>query len=235
MLNSYPLSGAFIFYSPLDVVSGDFFWFTRKDDYAIICCADCTGHGVPGAFMSMIASTILTGICDNLKTFQIDPSDILEKLDSSLIENLSHNRSQTGAAKDGCDISIAVINMLNHTLMTASAKRPVLIIKDGQLTTIKGTKRSIGDIEPFIRERAFTTTTMQLSKGDTVYMYTDGYSDQFGGQTGEKLKNTKIEKVVKSIYADDMDEQSLTIQELFTQWKADYPQTDDVLFIGIKI
>lgn len=233
-LDSFPITGSFIFYSPLDVVSGDFYWFTRKNDYLIICCADCTGHGIPGAFMSMIASTILNDICNKSKD-DVSPATILEQLDSKLIENLAHNKSENGMSKDGLDISIVSINTKTKKVVSSSAKRPIIIIKDQEIINIRGTRRSIGDTEEIIRTRPFVDTETQLHEGDVVYMFTDGYSDQFGGNNGAKMKNNKIKKFLRAIHDDSMDEQSLTVQELFTQWKGDYPQTDDVLFIGIKL
>ena len=234
-LNEYPISGSFIFYSPLDVVSGDFFWFTRKGENLIVCCADCTGHGVPGAFMSMMAVTIINDICDRITVEQPDPSKMLEKLDQTLVENLAHNMSQSGNSKDGLDISIAVLNLDTHVLQIAAARRPVIIVNSMTSQTIRGSKRSIGERDPRVRSRAFETHTIQMKPGDCFYMYSDGYSDQFGGLNGEKMKNGKIEKFLMQIHDDDMDEQSLTVQELFTQWKGDFPQIDDVLFIGIKV
>lgn len=233
-LNQYQITGSFIFHSPLDVVSGDFYWFTQKGDNLIVCCADCTGHGVPGAFMSMIASTILTDIC-NKSNNNILPSEILTQLDEKLIENLAHNRTESGASKDGLDISIVSINLKTKKVVSSAARRPIIIIKDQDILHIQGTKRSIGDTEDILRSRNFTDTETQLHTNDVIYMYTDGYSDQFGGSDGAKMKNTKIKKFLRAIHDDDMDEQSLTVQELFTQWKGDYPQTDDVLFIGIKL
>lgn len=233
-LNSYPISGSFIFHSPLDIVSGDFYWFTKKGDTLIVCCADCTGHGIPGAFMSMIATTILNDIC-NKADDDIKPSEILERMDAMIIENLTHNNNEPDPVKDGLDISIVSINLNTYETTIGAARRPVIVIKDNDILTIKGTKRSIGDTEPIIRERKFTDTTIKLHKDDVIYMYTDGYNDQFGGQDGGKMKNQKIKKFLRAIHDDDMDEQCLTVQELFTQWKSDYPQTDDVLFIGIKL
>ncbi len=234
-LNNFPISGSFVFYSPLDIVSGDFLWFTKKNDYIIICCADCTGHGVPGAFMSMIAATILNDICDRMSGSSVDPAAMLENLDHSLVENLAHNRSESGDAKDGLDVSIVALNLETHQFISSSARRPVVVVKNDEIFVIRGTKRSIGDLEPNIRIRRFENSTFQLSKGDKFYLYTDGYSDQFGGQHGDKMKSSKIENFLSAIRNDDMDEQLLSIQELFMQWKGDYPQTDDVLFVGVCV
>lgn len=232
-LNAFPISGSFVFYSPLDVVSGDFFWYTCRGNTLIVCCADCTGHGVPGALLSMISATILNNICTNLGEADIDPGAILEKLDGSLIENLTHNREQN--AKDGLDVALVALDLATHTVKIASARRPVVLVKDGELSTIKGTRRSIGDLEPVVRQRKFETTKLQLRKGDKIYLYTDGYSDQFGGQNGEKLKNSMVERFLLKICDDDMDQQSLSIQEMFVQWKGDFPQTDDVTFVGLSV
>lgn len=232
-LNEY-VSEAFVFYSPLDVVSGDFYWFTPKGDYLIVCCADCTGHGVPGAFMSMIATTLLKDVC-NLAPDDVAPSDILNQLDEKIIEMLGQNQSESGAAKDGLDISLLSINLRTKSIRACSARRPIVVIKDQDIITILGIKRSIGDTEPIFRERAFVDTELQLHSGDCIYMYSDGYSDQFGGNDGAKLKNTKVKKFLRAIHDDDMDEQSLTMQELFMQWKGYYPQTDDVLFMGLRL
>ncbi|MBQ2322833.1 MAG: serine/threonine-protein phosphatase [Bacteroidales bacterium] len=234
-LNDMPINGSFVFLSPLDVVSGDFFWFTLKGNKLIICCADCTGHGVPGAFLSMIAATIINGICDRLPEDKLDPANMLEMLDKSLVENLSHNRIDGEVTKDGLDASLAVLDVNTHLLEISAARRPVIIINGSNISTIRGTKRSIGDVDPKIRKRRFEKNTIQMAPGDLFYMYTDGYSDQFGGQFGEKLKNSRIEKFIGSIRNYSMDEQNLTTQEMFMQWKGDYPQTDDVLFIGIKV
>lgn len=234
-LNDFPLSGSFVFFSPLDVVSGDFFWFTRKGNKLVLCCADCTGHGVPGAFLSMISATIINSICERLSEDDLDPSTMLEMLDNSLVENLSHNTTEHNTTKDGLDAVLVVLDLNTHMLKTASARRPIIIAQGDDLITIRGTKRSIGDVDHELRNRKFTTNVMQLAKGDAFYMYTDGYSDQFGGQNGEKMKNSRIEKFLRTILNDSIEEQNLTTQEFFTQWKGDFPQTDDVLFVGVKI
>ncbi|MCF0190030.1 MAG: SpoIIE family protein phosphatase [Marinilabiliaceae bacterium] len=233
-LEKYDIEGSFIFLSPLDVVSGDFYWFTQKGDNLILACADCTGHGIPGAFMSMIASTILNDIVKTAPD-NILPSRILEDMDTMLIDILTHNTSETGAANDGLDIALVSINLKTLNLTASAARRPVIIIKDQEIITMRGQKRSIGDADEIVRCRKFVDETYQLHRGDTIYLFSDGYSDQFGGPEGEKMKSTKIKRFLRAIHNDDMDEQCLTVQELFTQWKGDYPQTDDVLFIGIKL
>lgn len=228
------ITGSFIFYSPLDIVSGDFYWFAQNGDHLIVCCADCTGHGVPGAFMSMIASTAINDIVTKHKE-DIAPSQILELLDQTIIATLGQNQTADGTAHDGCDISCISLNVKTKELRVSSAKRPVIVIRDQEMIQVNGTKRSIGDTEPIIHDRPFTDTTIQLHTNDNIYMYSDGYSDQFGGKDGSKMKNNKIKGFLRAIHDDDMDEQGLTMQDFFTQWKGDQPQTDDVLFMGIKV
>lgn len=234
MLEMCDITGSFIFFSPLDIVSGDFYWFAQKGDHLIVCCADCTGHGIPGAFMSMIASTIISDIC-NRSPEDVKPSTILEELDSALIDVLGHNKSEEARAKDGCDISIISLNTKTKVLNVAAAKRPVIVIRDQEMIEVKGTKRSIGELEAIIHERKFEDTEIQLHTNDTIYMFSDGYSDQFGGQNNSRLNLKNIKRFLRATHNDDMDEQCLTMQDFFTQWKGDYPQTDDVIFIGIMV
>ena len=228
------ITGSFIFFSPLDIVSGDFYWFNQIGDHLIVCCADCTGHGIPGAFMSMIASTIISDICKRSPE-DISPAAILEQLDADLVVELGRNQSADGASKDGCDISILSLNTKTKEAVVASARRPVIIIKDQEMIEVKGVKRSIGDTELSISHKPFVDTTFQLHENDTIYMFSDGYTDQFGGHDNSRLNLTNTKRFLRAIHNDDMDEQGLTMQEFFTQWKGDYPQTDDVLFIGIMI
>ena len=183
----------------------------------------------------MISATIINSICERLSEDDLDPSTMLEMLDNSLVENLSHNTTEHNTTKDGLDAVLVVLDLNTHMLKTASARRPIIIAQGDDLITIRGTKRSIGDVDHELRNRKFTTNVMQLAKGDAFYMYTDGYSDQFGGQNGEKMKNSRIEKFLRTILNDSIEEQNLTTQEFFTQWKGDFPQTDDVLFVGVKI
>lgn len=232
-LNNFPISGSFVFFSPLDVVSGDFFWYANRGSKLIVCCADCTGHGVPGALLSMMSATLLNNICANVSETDVDPGAILERLDAMLIDNLARNRELD--ANDGLDAALVVLDLVTHSVKVASARRPVIFVRSGELLTLRGSKRSVGEVEPIVRQRKFETSTVNLRKGDKIYMYTDGYSDQFGGQNGEKLKNSMVERFLAKISDDDMDQQSLAIQEMFVQWKGDLPQTDDVTFVGLSV
>lgn len=235
LLNNYPIEESFIFFSPLDIVSGDFYWFAPMGDNLLVCCADCTGHGVPGGFMSMIASTILSDICSKAKN-DISPAEILERLDERLIKTLAQNTDEeSAAAKDGLDIAIISINLKTKLVTSSAARRPIIIFRDQDIITLKGTKRSIGDTDPTFHQRSFENTYTQLHTGDVIYMFSDGYTDQLGGDTDDKIKIKRVKAMLRGIHNDDMDEQSLTVQEFFTQWKGDNAQIDDVLFLGIKL
>lgn len=234
-LNEYPIAGSFIFYNPLDVVSGDFYWFTQKGDWLYVACADCTGHGVPAAFMSMIAAISLDNILNFSKKF-LDPSEVLEMLDAKIKEHLYRNVDEGSTApREGLDIALVAINVETKRVRVSAARRPIIIIRDQNIVTFSGTRRSIGDVDELLCERKFVTEEFKMHADDCIYMYSDGYNDQIGGKDGVKLNHAKIKHFIRAIHDDDMDEQGLTIQELFTQWKADYPQVDDVLFIGIKL
>lgn len=231
-LNLCHIDGSFIFFNPLDIVSGDFYWFRQNGNKLLVCCADCTGHGVPGAFMSMIASTMIGEIFDKIP--DCTPALMLEELDRRIIKTVGHNSALNGM-HDGLDASVALIDTDTKLTMVASARRPVFIMRDETMIEITGTRRSIGETEPEFRQRQFENETYQLHADDSIYMYTDGYSDQFGGMNSEKLKKGRIKKLIRSMHNDDIDAQGLTIQELFVQWKGDMPQTDDVLFMGIRL
>ena len=233
-LNNYDIAGSFIFYNPLDVVSGDFYWFTQKGDWLYVACADCTGHGVPGAFMSMIAAITLDNIVSNSKKF-IDPGDVLEQLDAKIKDHLGRNTTDQNAMREGLDIALVAINVKTKRVRVSAARRPVIIIRDQSILTFSGARRSIGDKDELICSRNFVTEEFKMHADDCIYMYSDGYNDQIGGSDGVKLNHAKIKHFIRAIHNDDMDEQGLTIQELFMQWKADFPQVDDVLFIGIKL
>ena len=225
-------SGAFIFYRPRDIVSGDFYWFDYFEDTKrlLIVCADSTGHGVPGAFMSLIGTTLIKDIAMRAKA--LDPAEILRNLDKNVQSTLNQNRDSE-QANDGMDIIVCEINTETHLAKIASAMRPYIIYHEGVPTTYKSSRSSIGG--QYIENKQFLTEIIQLSKGDTIYMFTDGYTDQFGGPSGKKLKMNRLQNILNDIYHRDMDEQYRVIKENFDLWKGYNSQVDDVLMIGVKI
>lgn len=220
---------SFVFYKPRDIVSGDFYWYEKIGTKFIIACADCTGHGVPGAFMSMISSTLFKEIAHQ---YQItEPSNFLYKLDELLFSTLK--KTKKDKIHDGLDLSVCVFDIETNELTFSGAYRPVLILQNGVLGRFKTNAYSIGGDD--FGEKIFKTQTLKLNKGDIVYMFSDGYPDQFGGVKGKKLYLKGFESLIESIADQPMGEQHKLIGEFFENWKRDLKQIDDVLVIGVKI
>jgi len=223
---------AFIFYRPRDIVSGDFYWFDffPKFNRLLIVCADSTGHGVPGAFMSLIGTTLIKDIAMRPDVFT--PADILYRLDENVQSVLNQNKDSEHA-NDGMDITVCEINTDTYLTKISSAMRPVIVYKHGIPTTYKSNRSSIGG-QP-LENKIFETIELQLSKGDTIYMFTDGYTDQFGGPTGKKFKMNRLQTILNDVYKRNMKEQHRAIKEHFDLWKGNANQVDDVLMIGIRL
>jgi ligand-binding sensor domain-containing protein/serine phosphatase RsbU (regulator of sigma subunit) len=226
-------TGSFVFYHPRDIVSGDFYWFDQINETKFtIVCADSTGHGVPGAFMSMIGSTLIKDICT--REANNAPSKVLQVLDTELRNTLNQNLEDGTKPGDGMDIIVCEIDMKTHYVRFASAMRPMIIYRNGEEVFVKGSRNSIGghyDKE----DNQFEDEGIQLSKGDIIYMFSDGYSDQFGGPMGKKFKMVRLKNLLQDIHTKPMDEQCIHVKNTFHLWKENYEQVDDVLFMGIKI
>ena len=228
-------SEAFIFYRPRDIVSGDFYWFDyfHETDRLLIVCADSTGHGVPGAFMSLIGATLIKDI--TRRPDVKNPADLLYCLDQSVQSTLNQNRDSE-QTHDGMDIIVCDINTKTNLLRIASAMRPYIVYQGGNRTIYKGSRASIGGLHYTDSEtKVFDLNEIQLAKGDTLYMYSDGYADQFGGPDGKKMKTNRLYNILNDIQNRDMNEQHRVLQENFYLWKGDTEQVDDVLMIGVKI
>jgi serine phosphatase RsbU (regulator of sigma subunit) len=225
-------SGAFIFYRPRDIVSGDFYWFDYfpQNNRLLIVCADSTGHGVPGAFMSLIGTTLIKDIA--IRSEVLNPADILYRLDENVQSTLNQNRDSE-QANDGMDIIVCEINTETYIAKISSAMRPYVIYHKGTPTTYKSSRSSIGG--QYVENKVFNTHEIQLLKGDTIYMFTDGYTDQFGGPSGKKLKMNRLQNILDDIHNRNIDEQYRVVKENFDLWKGHNPQVDDVLMIGVKI
>ncbi|MCX6295523.1 MAG: SpoIIE family protein phosphatase, partial [Bacteroidetes bacterium] len=221
---------AFVFFQPKDIVSGDFYWFAEKNGKRIIATVDCTGHGVPGAFMSMIGNAFLNEIINEIGI--TTPSVILDELRKKIIFSLKQTGAD-GENKDGMDISLLTFDRDNRCVEFAGANNPLWKISNMTLEETKGNKQPIGmysgDIIPF------TNHTIELKKGDSLYIFTDGFADQFGGENGKKLKYKKIQEMLLSNNNISMKEQEKYMNEFMNKWKGDLEQVDDILFIGIKV
>lgn len=220
----------FILFKPKDIVSGDFYWaYNTPNNRSIFCLADCTGHGVPGGFMSMLGNSFLNEIVVENKIFKAD--QILNKLRSKII----HALEQKGVTqqKDGMDMSLCVWNKLDNTLEFAGANNPLWLLRGKELQEYKADKMPIGLY--LETETPFSSVTIQLQVGDIIYLSTDGYADQFGGPKGKKLKyKPLIESLIKNS-ALPMAEQKNILDSTFNHWMHKHDQVDDVSLIGVKV
>ncbi|MFO8000753.1 MAG: two-component regulator propeller domain-containing protein [Marinilabilia sp.] len=227
--NYFPES--FVFFVPRDIVSGDFYWFYKTKTHFLICCADCTGHGVPGAFMSMIGTTLLNDI---VKRKDVNsPADLLERLDLE-IKVLLQNSKNKDNTRDGMDISVVEIDPGTRRVRVASAKRPVYLYLSGELTLYKGHRRSIGD-SLVDNDAPFVNMEYQCRPKDLIYLFSDGYSDQFGGPNEKKFMKVGVKNMLENIHSLKMEDQHQAVSDQFYSWKGDLEQVDDVIFIGIQL
>ncbi len=224
-----PLS--FIFYRPKDIVSGDFFWFhSLNDNRYILAVADCTGHGVPGAFMTVIGSNLLNQIVIENKI--IAPGKILDELDLRLTSTLRQEKEHRGLVQDGMDISIILIGRSKKGINFSGAKRPAIFMHNGKLEEFKGSKLSIGGLRT--ETKHFEEILIPYEEDDCLYLYSDGIVDQFGGEQNKKLTTKRLREKIITISALSIHDQSRQVEELFDSWKGQNEQTDDALMIGIR-
>ncbi len=240
-------SDSFIFFKPKDKVSGDFYWWAEVENQMIITAADCTGHGVPGAFMSMLGVSFLREIV--AKEYITHPGVILRKLRKEIIKSLGQ-KGESGEQKDGMDMSLVSINLENLELQFAGANNPLYVIKKEKLEIenekiilnsdsdskffyeVKPDKMPIAIYEKMDK---FTTHTFKLEKGDSLYLFSDGYADQFGGNDNKKFKYKPFKELLLSNSEKPMSEQRQIIEKAFNEWKGNNDQIDDVTVLGIKI
>lgn len=220
----------FIIYKPLQIVSGDFYWAVKKDQYSVLAAADCTGHGVPGAFVSMLGISLLNEL--TLNSDITGPDKILEEMRFILKRSFG----QTGDASeqtDGIDIALCVIDNRKDILYFSAANNPAFLIRGNKIIEMEPVMNPVG-IYP--KEIPFKLQTYQLEKGDIIYLFTDGYPDQFGGdkQKSEKLTIAAFKKILIEHAQLPMHEQKVILEDQFNQWQKDMPQIDDVLVFAIK-
>ena len=216
----------FVFFKPKNIVSGDFHWALEKGDYLYITAADCTGHGVPGAFLTMLGISFLNEI--NAKEIIFTPAEILNQLRDKLVKELGRQ----GQTKDGMDISMIRLNLQSKELIWAGAYNPLWYISNNALHEIKADKQPIGYTEKPV---PFTDHLLNVTTSDTLYLFTDGYADQFGGPNGKKFKYKQLSELLLANCHLSMDEQKDILSKQFDAWKGRLEQVDDVTLIGIKI
>jgi len=224
------LQQSFILFKPKDVVSGDFYFFHENNKSVFIVAADCTGHGVPGALMSMIGSEKLADALSQ----STDTSEILRHLNIGIKKSL-HQSDSYESTKDGMDIAICSVNVKNRIIIYAGANIPLWFIRKGmaEVEEIKGTNEAIGGLTE--DNQYFVSHELKLQKGDTFYLSSDGYADQFGGQNNKKLMKKKFKEILLNIQDKSMQEQEKHLDNFIENWKAGGKQIDDMLVIGVRL
>jgi serine phosphatase RsbU (regulator of sigma subunit)/flavodoxin len=220
----------FILFKPKDIVSGDFYFHTRVGKKILIAVVDCTGHGVPGAMMSMIGNDLLNNIVHE-RDITV-PSDILDNLHDGVIKALKQDTAHL-ESKDGMDVALMSFDLEKSELQYAGAYRPLYVVRSGAITEYKANKFPIGNIS---QERSsFTNHTIQLQKDDCIYAFSDGYADQFGGPNGKKFMIKKFQNLLLEINPLPIDEQYKRVSKTIDDWRGIYEQVDDMLVIGIRV
>jgi len=230
LLNSYLPN--FIFYKPKDVVSGDFYWFKQgvSSDEIWLACADCTGHGVPGALMSMVGINTLEQLCSNNK--EAHPDFILKLLNNSIKDSLKQHK-ENHKQSDGMDIALLKINKHSKTVAFAAANRPLYLIRDAVLNEIKPEKMAIGGYTPY--NQTYQLNTINLKTNDLLVLSTDGYADQFGGPHGKKRMTKNFKIFLEKVSPEPTNQQLKYMEADFESWKGNHNQVDDLCVIGIRI
>jgi len=225
------LPNSFVFFRSKDIVSGDFFFAERVGDLRIIAAVDCTGHGVPGGFMSIVANNLLTQAVKQMGLSQ--PSEILDYLNEG-ITNTLHQTYEESSVKDGLDIAICSLNVKTRKLEFSGAYNPLYLFRDGELIIHRGDRFPVG---MFVGEeiKRFTNIEIQLQPDDVFYIFSDGYADQFGGSKGKKLKLHGFRDLLHSIHTIPMNQQQATLALKLEEWMGNLEQVDDIVIMGVRI
>jgi serine phosphatase RsbU (regulator of sigma subunit) len=223
-------TNSFIFYRPKDIVCGDFYWFAQKGDEVILAAIDCTGHGVPGALMTVIGNSLLNQIVSTSNS--TDPAVILNQLDKKLMETFQQH-GHASNTNDGMDAAIFRYRINKKEITFAGAKRPLYIFKNGELIEVKGNKSPIGSFGHDL-DKLFTSHKLTVNKNDTVYLFSDGVQDQFGGEGGKKFMIKRFRELLEEIQPLSMPEQAMKVNQEMDKWQGKFEQTDDMLLIGVR-
>jgi len=218
----------FVLYKPLAIVSGDFYWVSSQDNIQVVIAADCTGHGVPGAFMSMLGVTMLNEIVNEKHI--IMPDQIIENLRDAIIKSLKQVVDED-TVKDGMDIAVCVVDFNENILWYAGANNPLFLIRGGELMHYRPDKMPVAI---HYKMPPFTLHKIELQKGDAFYIFSDGYADQFGGPKEKKFMSNQLKEKLVEIAGKPMLQQGERLNEIFEEWRGDNPQVDDVILIGVR-
>lgn len=224
------LPESFVLFKPKDIVSGDFYWFSETENKVLFSSVDCTGHGVPGAFMSLIGANALNQIVSkNIDT----PSVVLDELNRLSSEAMNKSEEGRDKVRDGMDVALCAISKDFKTLEYAGANNPLYIIRDGEIEVTKADKFAIASFEH--GEEHYSNHTIDLKKGDLIYIFSDGYADQFGGDKGKKFMYKQFRDTLLEIIKLPMHEQKAILDQKIESWRGDFEQVDDILVIGVRI
>jgi serine phosphatase RsbU (regulator of sigma subunit) len=219
----------FIFFKPRDIVSGDFYWISQKDHKIILTAADCTGHGVPGSLMSMLGITMLHEIVNEKDIMHSD--EILNQLRLSIARTLKQE-GKPGEQKDGIDMALVIYDLKEQVLEFSGANNPLYIIRDGEMLEYKGNNMPVAYYDNM---SDFTRYTIEMMRGDRIYMFTDGFPDQFGGPDGKKFKYRPFKDMLLEVHDRPMDEQNKILNLVLEEWKGELEQIDDILIMGLRL
>jgi len=226
------LPDSFVLYKPKDIVSGDFYWVEELNGKALFAAVDCTGHGVPGAFMSIVGYNLLKQIVS--KHQEPKPSLILDELSKGVSDTLHQRNYEDSTSRDGMDIALCAFDQKEYELEFAGAFNPLFFVRDEEIFEIKGNKFPIGI---FLEKEAkkFTNHKMKVKKGDVVYIFSDGYADQFGGARGKKFMQSQFRSLLFDIHKKPMPEQRRILDQTIEHWRGNEDQVDDILVIGLRV
>ena len=224
------LPSYFILNKPCEIVSGDYYWMTQKDNVILIAVADCTGHGVPGAFMSILGISLLNGIVNKFPN--IKANEILNQLRGQVIKSL-HQTGKPDETRDGMEMALCMIDFDEMKLQFSGASRSLYLIRNNEFFELKGDSMPIG-IYPD-EENSFTSKEIKVEKGDLIYLFSDGYVDQIGGPLRKTLRTAQLRKILMDIQQQPMFEQKKLLEKAFEDWKGDIEQVDDVMVVGIRL
>jgi len=224
------LPESFVLFKPKDIVSGDFYWFYQRDNTILFAAVDCTGHGVPGAFMSLVGANALNQAVKEHGL--MEPAKILDDLNKLSSEALNKN-AENSSVRDGMDLSFCALDNEKMELQFAGANNPLYIIRNNEIISIPPDKFAIGAFEPGTKH--YKNHTTKLQKGDCLYVFSDGYADQFGGKKGKKFMYKRFREMLMEIKDLAMEEQKIKLHDAMEKWRGNFEQIDDILVIGVKI
>jgi serine phosphatase RsbU (regulator of sigma subunit) len=226
----YSFSDYFIIFKPRDIVSGDLYWIGEDEKHIFFTVADCTGHGVPGAFMSTLGISTLDEIITN--NTDLKANTVLNLLREKIKTSL-HQTGKQGEATDGMDVAFCILHKDRKKLEFSGAYNSLLIVQDGELREFRADRMPIGIY--YGEKETFTNYEIKVQKGDTIYIFSDGFADQFGGPKGSKYMKYNLKRLLSEIYQRPMSEQKSILENEFEKWKGSSDQIDDVTILGVRI